>query len=83
MKKDKETKCSAYCDKRKWLDKQAESAEEEATCNDMETLYYISRRVTGTTSSRPDPIKAKNRTLLLDGEKKLARWAEHFCEVLN
>ena len=49
----------------------------------MRTLYCIAKSVTNTTSSRPGPIKIKDGTLLLDGEKKLASWAEHICEVLH
>ena len=39
-------------------------------------------RVSSAPSSRPGPIKAKDRTLLAGNEKKLVRWVEHFCEVL-
>ena len=64
-----------------WISRQ--TLEETATHNDMTTLSYIAKRVTSTTSSRPDPIKAKDGTLLSDSEMKLVRWAEHICEVLN
>ena len=49
----------------------------------MRTVYRIAKKVTSSTSSKSGPIKAKDGTLLSSGEEKLARWAEHFSEVLN
>ena len=81
--KDKEVKRSAQRDKREWLDAQADAAEEAAARNDMRTVYRIAKKITNNTSTRSAPIKSKDGRVLSKGEEKLARWAEHFKEVLN
>ena len=83
IEKDREVKRSAQRDKREWMDRQAEEAEEAAKRNDMRAVYQIAKKISGTVKTGSGPVKAKDGTLLSKGEDKLARWGEHFKEVLN
>ena len=47
------------------------------------TVYQIAKKITGSSKPGSGSIMAKDGTLLSQGEDKLARWAEHFSEVLN
>ncbi|CAH1239030.1 Hypp5694 [Branchiostoma lanceolatum] len=83
MEKNREVKRSAQRDRRVWMERQAEEAEGAAARNDMRTVYQIAKKITGSSKAHSGPVKAKDGTLLSKGEDKLARWAEHFEEVLN
>ena len=83
IEKDREEKRSAQKDKRAWMENQAEEAEGAAARNDMRAVYQIAKKIIGSSKASSGPVKAKDGTLLSKGEDKLARWAEHFKEVLN
>ncbi|RXN17475.1 craniofacial development 2-like protein [Labeo rohita] len=83
IKMDKAVKSSAQRDKREWLDRQAEEAEEPASRNDIHTVYQITKKICGAVKTGSGSVKAKDGMLLSRGEDKLARWTEHFKEVLK
>ena len=82
VEKDRKVKRSAQKDKRAWTESQAE-AEGAAAQNDVRAVYQIAKKITGSSKASTGPAKAKDSSLLSKGEDKLARWAEHFKEVLN
>ena len=49
----------------------------------MRAVYQIAKKISGTVRTGSGPVKAKDGTLLSKGKDKLARWTEHFKEVLN
>ena len=83
IEKDGEAKRSVLKDKRAWMESHVEEAEGAAARNDMCAVYQIAKKITGSSKASSGPVKAKDGTLLSKGEDKLARWAEHFKEVLN
>ena len=83
VEKDRKVKRSAQKDKRAWTESQAEEAEGAAARNDMRAVYQIAKKITGSSKASTGPVKAKDGTLLSKRDDKLARWAEHFKEVLN
>ena len=83
MCQDREVKRNAQKDKRAWMESQAEEAEGAAARSDMHAICQIAKKITGSSKASTGPVKAKDGTLLSKGEDKLARWAEHFKEVLN
>jgi len=68
---------------KKWFDEKGAEAEEAANRNDMRTLYRIVRDLTGTQATTNVPVKDKDGKVLLTEREQLARWVEHFNEVLN
>ena len=65
------------------MESQAKEAEGAAARNDMRAVYQIAKKITGSSKASTGPVKAKDGSLLSEGEDKLVRWAEHFKEVLN
>ena len=65
------------------MESQAEETEGAAARNDMRAVYQIAKKITSSSKASTGPFKAKDGTLLSEGEDKLVRWAEHFKEVLN
>ena len=81
--KDKQVNHSAQKDKHAWPEKQVNQAKVVAACNDIQAVYQVTKRITGSTKANPGAIKFEDGKLLSKGEDKLARWAVHFQEVLN
>lgn len=80
---DRQVKRSCRVDKKAWLEKKCNEAQEAANLNDAKTLYRIVRELTGIRSSPNIPIKNKEGKMLLTKEEQNARWIEHFQETLN
>ena len=50
----------------------------------MKTLYHISKRLRCDTGANQEvPVKAADGTVLTSMQDKMARWREHFQEILN
>ena len=82
--KDKQVKSHARNDKRRFTENLATKAEEAARKKDMKTLYQISKRLRGDTGANQEvPVKAADGTVLTSMQDKIARWREHFQEILN
>jgi hypothetical protein len=61
----------------------AEQAETAASKGDLKTLYATTRTLSGRKTNPNRPARSKNGKLLTSIEEQLARWREHFQEVLN
>jgi hypothetical protein len=74
----------ARADKRLFMDKLAEEAEEAANKGEQGKVYKITKTICGKCRGTTDaPIADKKGRLLTTEEEQDARWAEHFNEVLN
>ena len=81
---DKSVKRKTIKDKRAYIDKLAEEAEDGANTGNMRTLYGITKTLPGDFGrSGEGPIKDKTGAVLTSDEDKKARWAEHFHETLS
>ena len=81
---DKSVKRKTIKDKRAYIDKLAENAEDAANRGNTKTLYGIKRKLSGDFGrSGEGPIKDKTGAILTSDEEKKARWAEHFHETLS
>ena len=67
----------------KWMYFKTDEAEEAASKGDLKTLYATTRILSGRHCNPNRPVRNKERTLLTTVEDQLARWKEHFQEVLN
>ena len=78
-----EVKKELRADKRAYINTIAEEAEEAAGKGDLGTLYATTRLLSGRRSNPNRPVRNKEGKLLTTIEDQLARWKEHFQEVLN
>ena len=81
--KDKEVKRNAKQDKQNYIDRLADEAEEASANQDMRTLYKITKTLKGSFTNNDMPVKDKDGNLLASELEKIARWKEHFMNVLN
>ena len=79
----KETKNKLRADKRAHINTIADEAEEAAGKGDLKTLYATTRLLSGRYSNPNRPVRDKEGKMLTNIEDQLARWKEHFQEVLN
>jgi len=79
----KEVKKSLRVDKRNYFNEMAEKAETAAEKGDMKALYATTRQLSGRRSNLNRPVRDKQGQLLSTVEEQIARWREHFQEVLN
>ncbi|XP_058612499.1 uncharacterized protein LOC131527427 [Onychostoma macrolepis] len=59
IKKDKAVKSSAQRDKQEWLDRQAEEAQEAASCNDMRMVYQIAKHICGAVKTESGSVEVR------------------------
>ena len=78
-----EVKRNIRTDKRNFVDRMAQEAEEAAANGNMKQLYDITKKLTGKFGRIERPVKDKNGSALVGADKQLSRWAEHFEELLN
>ena len=78
-----EVKRNIRTDKRGFVDRMAQEAEEAAASGNMKQLYDITKKLTGKFGRTERPVKDKNGSVLVGADKQLSRWAEHFEELLN
>ena len=81
--KDKEVKRNARRDKRVFVEKLANEAETAAAKGDLNTVYKITKQLSGRNNTCNKPIKNKHGKLLTTEREQAARWVQHFEEVLN
>ena len=81
--RDEEVKRSVREDKRRWISEKAERAQDAAENGRQKELYSIVKQLTGQSNRQTAAVKDKNGELLKNKEARLARWKEHFEEVLN
>ncbi|XP_018015247.1 uncharacterized protein LOC108672131 [Hyalella azteca] len=83
--KDREVKRSVREDKRMWMSEKAAKAQNAAENGRQKELYSIVKRLTGqsTSTRQTAAVKSVNGELLKSKEARMARWKEHFQEVLN
>ena len=79
----KEVKRELRADKRKHINNIAAEAEEAASKGDLKTVYATTRLLSGRRNNPNRPVRDKEGKLLTTIEDQLARWKEHFQEVLN
>ena len=82
--KDKEIKSSARRDKKTHTEHLTEEAQNAASKGDLNTLYKITRTLSGRQRPSQDlPIKKSDGTVITEERAKLDRWKQHFQQVLN
>lgn len=81
--KNKQVKKAARRDKRRFMNTFASEAEAAAERYDMRTLYRKVRTMSNKGHNRNQPIKDKNGNSLVTEDQQMARWKEHFDELLN
>ena len=79
----KEVKCRARADKRKYMENLASLVEEVAARNEQGTVHKITRVITVKCHTANVLVKDKNGALLTSEGEQERRWTEHFREVLN
>ena len=80
---DREVKKMTKLDKRKFVERLAEEAEEAAGRQDLKTLYRINKMLNNGFKNNDVPVKGTDGNVLSKEAEKLARWKEHFENILN
>ena len=81
--KDKAVKRSAGRDKRVFVEELANEAETAAAKGDLNTVYKITKQLSGRNNTCNKPVKDRQGKLLTTEREQAARWVQHFEEVLN
>ena len=81
--KNTEVKKSSRRDKRNYIDNLTSEAQNAADRGDTRTVYKITKSLTGGFTNTSTIVKDKEGNTLAKEEDQLARWAEHFHEILN
>nr|KAG5693079.1 hypothetical protein BaRGS_010638 [Batillaria attramentaria] len=79
----KKVRQSVKKDKREYYEDIADKAEQAAHDGNMKELYDLTRKLAGKYSKPERPIKDKQGQTIIDSERQLERWADHFEELLN
>ena len=79
----KEVRQSVRKDRRTYIENLAAQAEEAANMRNMKDLYNTTKKLAENFRQTSQQIKDKNGKALITTEEQLARWAEHFKELLN
>ncbi|EYC20260.1 hypothetical protein Y032_0022g535 [Ancylostoma ceylanicum] len=80
---DSTIKKACHRDKKDWLIKKGEEAQNAVDRGDSRTLYRIFNELTGVRNMLNIPTKDKNGKLLMSDEELNKRWIEHFRDVFN
>jgi len=80
---DRDVKSSARRDKRAYIERMAEEAEEAAGKNNIRALYDNIKKLTNRHTQAARPVKSNEGETLKIIEEQLIRWKEHFSSVLN
>ena len=70
-------------DKRRFVERLADEAEEAAGRQDLKTLYRINELLNNGFKNNDVPVKDIDGNVLSKETEKLARWKEHFKSILN
>jgi len=76
-------KKSLKSDKREWLNSLMDDAQIAADMGNMKTLYGITKTICNERSHKNTAINDKDGKTITDNSSRLARWKEHFEEILN
>ena len=79
----KQVKRMTRADKKDYIEKLADEAEEAAGRNDLKTLYKINKQLNNGFKNSDVPVKNKKGMVIEKEAEKLQRWKEHFESVLN
>ena len=79
----KEVRKMTKADKRDYIEKLADKAEEAARRNDLKTLYKINKQLSNDFQNSDVPVKDRNGKIIEGEIDKIQRWKEHFESVLN
>ena len=79
----KQVKRMTRADKKDYIEKLADEAEEAAGRNNLKTLYKINKQLNNGFKNCDVPVKNKNGMVIEKEAEKLQRWKEHFESVLN
>jgi hypothetical protein len=82
-KMDREIKKVVKRDKRRWIDEQAQRAEEAERRYDTKQLYDITTILSGIGFRKNKPIRDDKGELFVTQEQQLKRWVECFSGILN
>lgn len=75
---------SARADKRRWLSRVADSAQQAADSNNMRETYRISKRLTSSLGPAVHhPVKSSTGEVLTTEDAQMERWSEYFEDILN
>ena len=80
---DREVKKNFKKDKRAYTEHLAKEAETACGKRDIQSLYNITRQLSGRPLITNSPVKDSNGNVISKNEEQLKRWKEHFQEVLN
>ena len=72
----------AKVDKKAYVERLADKAEEAARRQDLKTLYRITQTLSGRYINNNVPVKDKEDIIFSEVEK-ITRWKEHFQTILN
>ena len=81
--KGRQVKAACRRDKRAYINQLATDDEEAARKGDLKRLYQTARLLSGRKPNLSRPIRNKDGIILAKLDEQLARWKEHFEEVLN
>ena len=81
--KDEEVKRSAHRDKRVFVEELANEAETAAAKGYLNTVYKITKQLSGRNNTCNKPVEDKQGKLLTTEREQVARWVQYFEEVLN
>jgi hypothetical protein len=80
---DRKIKKGVKRDKRRWIEEQAQRAEEAERRDDTKQLYDITRILSGRGFRKNKPIKDDKGELLVTQEQQLQGWEEYFSGIVN
>ena len=80
---DREVKKRARADKKAFMEKLADEAEEAAQKQDMATLYRITESLGGGFKNNDVAVKVSDRNFITGIVEQMQRWKNHFQSVLN
>ena len=68
---------------REWLNSPMDDAEHTADMGNKKTLYEITKAICNGRTHKNTTINDKDGKTITDDSSRLARWKEHFEEILN
>lgn len=81
--KNHEVSRSARSDKRRWMSRLADEAQQAANVHNMRDTYRIAKMICETSASSNHSVRAADGRLLTNEDDQVERWSEHFEQVLN
>ena len=81
--KGRQVEAACRRDKRAYINQLTTDAEEVARKGDLKRFYQTTRLLSGRKPNLSKPIRNRDGIILAKLDEQLARWKEHFEEVLN